>query len=126
MRISHSTKLRADKARALYQQYGNMSRVARELNIHRSTLDRWRSEGLLDPQEPSTEQEFSLDYDQMVSKDLKVIDQALEGEKITPNQIRAAIEVTKLSNSLRSQARAEESKQSLAELIAHESNNSSD
>lgn len=124
MRISQGTKLRAEKARELFKEYGNLTRVSRELGIHRSTLDRWRAAGLL---ESNAGQGSAISgIDDLVSKALKVIDQALEGEKITPNQIRAAIEVTKASNALRAQAKAEEAKQSLAELIAQEEEGESD
>lgn len=122
MRISPSTKLRADKARELFQQNGNLSQTARELGIHRSTLDRWQREGLLDPIDTSLEPSDAFSLDQMVDKALRVIDRALEGEKVTPNQIRAALDVVKASNALRAQAKAEQAQQTLAELIAIESN----
>lgn len=119
MKISPNTRVRAAKAAELYQEIGNLSAVARTLGIHRSTLDRWQKEGLLDA--PVSSGDDILSLDQMVTKALKVIDSALEGEKVTPNQIRAAIEVIKGSNALRAQAQVEKAQQSLAELIASES-----
>ena len=123
MRISESTKLRAAKARERFQETGNLSQTARELGIHRSTLDRWQKEGLLD-EGYQVEGLDTPSLDQLVTKGISVLDQALDGEKVSSAQIRAAIEVTKLSNVLRTQAKAEEAKQSLAELIAEEDDRS--
>lgn len=120
MRISESTKVRAEKARELFAQNGNLSKTARELGIHRSTLDRWQKEGLLTEQlESESKTDLSLDF--LVTKAFRVIDLALDGEKVTSAQIRAALDVIKGSNALRAQAVAEKAQQSLAELIAIES-----
>lgn len=120
MRISQSTRIRAAEAARVFARTGNLSETSRETGIHRSTLDRWKNEGLLESSlEQVQAQELSLDS--LVEKALRVIDQALDGEKVTPSQIRSAIEVLKGSNALRAQQRAEEAQQSLAELIALES-----
>ena len=120
MRISQSTRGKAAEAARLYAKNKNLSETARELGIHRSTLDRWKNEGLLEPEEsPVSPADLSLDY--LVTKALSVIDRALEGESVKPQQIRAAIEVLKGSNALRAQQRAEEAQESLAELIRIES-----
>lgn len=124
MRISASTKVRAEKARELFAQNGNLSKTARELGIHRSTLDRWQKEGLLDEPVISDEESPDLSLDFLVTKAFGVIDTALDGEKVTAAQIRAALDVIKGSNALRSQAVAEKAQQSLAELIAQESDES--
>ena len=120
MRISQSTSTKAAEAAKVYARTKNLSATARELGIHRSTLDRWKREGLLD-EVPEGDVRTDLSLDQMVDKALRVIDQALDGDGIKPNQIRAALEVVKASNTFRAQQRVEEQKQSLAELIASES-----
>ncbi len=119
MRVSQSTSTKAAQAADHYAKTRNLSETARELGISRSTLDRWKREGLLDAERISTVPDLSLDS--MVEKALRVIDQALDGDGIKPNQIRAALEVVKASNTFRAQERAEEAQQSLAELIAVES-----
>lgn len=119
MRISQSTRGKAAEAATLYAKNRNLSETARELGIHRSTLDRWKREGLLDSERISEPADLSLDS--MVEKALRVIDQALDGDGIKPNQIRAALEVVKASNTFRAQQRAEEAQQSLSELIQLES-----
>jgi DNA-binding transcriptional MerR regulator len=121
LRVSQNTSTKAAEAAALYAKNKNLSETARELGIHRSTLDRWRKEGLLEPPEDTSDVRTDLSIDYLTTKSLEVINQALDGEKTTPNQIRAAIEVMKATNALRAAARAEEQKQSLAELIAVES-----
>lgn len=55
--------------------------------------------------------------EQLVPKALRILDDALEGEKVTQHQIRAALEVVKASNALR-QAAVAEKQESLADLIA--------
>lgn len=119
MRVSQSTASKAAQAAEVYARTKNLSETARELGVHRSTLDRWKREGLLDSERISVRTDLSLDS--MVDKALRVIDQALDGDGIKPNQIRAALEVVKASNTFRAQERAEEAQQTLAELIAIES-----
>lgn len=121
MRISQSTASKAAQAAEVYARTKNLSETARELGIHRSTLDRWKREGLLQPDSERISVRTDLSLDSMVEKALRVIDQALDGEGIKPNQIRAALEVVKASNTFRAQQRAEEAQVSLAELIAIES-----
>lgn len=119
MRVSQNTSIKAAEAAQVYARTKNLSETARIVGVHRSTLDRWKTEGLLDAERISEPSDLSLDS--MVDKALRVIDQALDGDGIKPNQIRAALEVVKASNTFRAQERAEEAKQSLAELIAIES-----
>lgn len=121
MRVSQSTASKAAQAAEHYARTKNLSETARELGIHRSTLDRWKREGLLEPDSKRISEDASLSLDSMVEKALRVIDQALDGDGIKPNQIRAALEVVKASNTFRAQQRAEEAQVSLAELIAIES-----
>jgi hypothetical protein len=121
LRVSQNTSTKAAEAASLYAKNKNLSETARVLGIHRSTLDRWRKEGLLEPAEESSGNVPELSIDYLTTKSLRVIDQALDGDAIKPNQIRAAVEVMKATNALRTAAKAEEQKQSLAELIAIES-----
>lgn len=128
MRVNQSTRVKLEQARELFLQNGNLSRTAREIGVHRSTLDRWAREGLLERDAKLEDVPVTplMDVGAMIQKALGVIDRALEGDKITPAQLRSAIEVVKASNSLRAQAKAEEAKKSLAELIAEEDEQDSD
>jgi len=121
LRVSQNTSTKAAEAAKLYAHNKNLSETARELGIHRSTLDRWRKEGLLELPDESSAVRTDLSIDYLTNKSLNVINQALDGDSIKPNQIRAAVEVMKATNALRAQARVEEQKQSLAELIRIES-----
>lgn len=119
MKISQSTRLRAAEAAEHYEKTKNLSETARELGIHRSTMDRWKKAGLLDVTDKPSFPVIGLD--DLVDKALRVIDSALDGDGIKPNQIRAAIEVVKSSNALKAQAKVAEQQESLAEMIARES-----
>lgn len=68
------------------------------------------------PEEERAEVEEAL-RDRLVPKALRILDDALEGEKVTQHQIRAALEVVKASNALR-QAAVTAKQETLAELIS--------
>ena len=126
MRVSLNTSIKAAEAAKLYAHNKNLSETARAVGVHRSTLDRWKNEGLLEPAEESSDVRTDLSIDYLTNKSLQVINQALDGDKITPNQIRAAVEVMKATNALRAQQKTEEQKASLAELIKEEALGESD
>jgi len=126
LRVSLNTSIKAAEAAKLYAHNKNLSETARAVGVHRSTLDRWKNEGLLEPAEESSDVRTDLSIDYLTNKSLQVINQALDGDKITPNQIRAAVEVMKATNALRAQQKTEEQKASLAELIKEEALGESD
>lgn len=105
--------LKKAQAARIYKATQNVSETARKVGVHRVTLQRWVKEpGFLDL---AVETVTGTSLDDLVPKAMHVLDSALEGQKVTQAQIRAALEVVKASNALKS---AEPQGQSLAEVIA--------
>jgi hypothetical protein len=67
------------------------------------------------PEEPEPEDEETIGLKLMAPKAMQVLDDALEGKKVTNSQIRAAMEVLRASNALKAKTPKGES---LAERIA--------
>lgn len=99
-------------AAKLLRESGNVSAVAREVGVARATLYKWMAEpGFLD--EPPAEPPTGLKL--LLPKAMQVLDDALDGKRVTTAQIRAALEVVKTSNALKEPV---QSGASLADLIA--------
>ena len=107
-----STK-KAQAAR-VFRATNNISETARQVSVNRTTIQRW----LKDPEFlklEAPEEETPTGLGQLVPKAMKVLDDALDGKRITQAQIRAALEVVKASNAF---AAFEERGESLAEIIS--------
>jgi hypothetical protein len=81
--------------------------------VHRATIQRWLKEP--DFLVPGLEAQPDSGFGTLVPKAMRVLDDALEGKKITNAQIRAALEVVKASNALKTM---DQGGASLADLIA--------
>jgi hypothetical protein len=111
----------ADKAKAarVYQETGNVSEAARQTGVNRATIHRWMKDpGFLNvaslPVEEA-EPEGTIGLKLLIPKAMQLLDDALEGKKVTQGQLRAAMEVVRASNALKETQRKGES---LAERIA--------
>lgn len=105
--------LKRTNAARIYLETGNMAETARQVGVDRSTIQRWVNDPtFLIPKEPNVEELVSL-----VPKALRVLDEALEGKRVTSSQIRAAIEIARSSNALKTQTAVAE-KQTLMDIIA--------
>lgn len=99
---------RSEAAR-VYQATRNISEAARQAGVHRTTVQRWVNEP-----DFLTDVEEDVEFDDLIPKAVRVLNDALEGKKITSAQIRSAIEVWKSSKSLQTVV----SGPGLADLIA--------
>lgn len=108
MRTDESKK---SEAARIFAATGNVSRTAREVGVHRTTIQKW----MKDP-EFFEARDVGDVFERLQEKALRVLDDALEGKKITPPQIRAAIDIWKASNA--SKPSVEKKGSGLAELIA--------
>lgn len=103
--------LKRKQAAEIYARTGNASQTARDVGVHRATVMRW----LQDPEFLSETTGKTSGLADLVPKAMRVLDDALDGKKITPAQIRAALEVVKASNALKG---IESQDSPLAQLIA--------
>ena len=102
---------RIDAAK-IYLNTGNLSETARQVGLDRSTVSRWAKDPeWLKEGAPPPEALSSL-----IPKALGVLDDALEGKRITSSQIRAAIEIARSSNALKASTLVEKT-QSLLDVI---------
>jgi predicted site-specific integrase-resolvase len=102
-------------AARIYLETNNASETARRVGVNRVTIQRWLKEpGFLDVPES---EESVREFPDLVPKALQVLSNAIDGEKVTSSQIRAALEVVKASNALKEQTKVE-GQVSLADLIA--------
>lgn len=106
------------EAARIYQQTRNISETARKAGVHRVTVTRWLKEpGFLDVLQEET-QPGTVGIDDLVDKSLRLLNNALDGDKVTSAQIRAALEVVKSSNALKKPLTSENQGESLADLIS--------
>jgi DNA-binding phage protein len=105
------------KAREVLLATGNHAEAAREAGVNRTTIYRWlKDPNFLAAQDSPAPEGPGLAT--LIPKALKLLDEALEGKKVTQAQIRAALEVVKTSKALTTPTEQEKA-QSLTELIAH-------
>lgn len=118
-----TSQVKRNDARRIYLETGNASETARRVGVHRATFMRWLKDGLLaqdvvDSSIPDNPQVSHSPVEALVPKAIALLDSALEGGPITPNQLRTALEVVKSSNALKAAASTQEKKASLADLIS--------
>ena len=105
--------LQRSQAAQILRETGNVSETARRVGVARATIQKWQKEPGFFDQAPPVESAIGLKS--FIPKAMSVIDDALDGKRITNNQIRAALEVLKASNALKEPV---ERSSSLAEIIA--------
>ena len=101
------------QAARVYRETQNASETARRVGVNRVTVQRWLKEpGFLE-----ADAEPIQGFPGLIPKALQVLDDALDGKKISPAQIRAALEVVKASNALKETVKTE-NVATLADLIS--------
>jgi transposase-like protein len=92
---------RQDAAR-IYAKTNNVSETARQVGVHRSTIIRWMKDpGFLEGNRETPRSPTQLE--KLVPKAMQLLSDALDGEKVTVSQIRAAMEVVRATNALKAE-----------------------
>lgn len=114
--MSQTLSSKQKAAKRVFLQTGNKSEAARAAGVNRSTVGRWIQEVPEFLTDDGSVEPTDFEVATLVPKAIRILDNALEGERVTNSQIRAALEVVKASNALKAPS-TEEKAASLLDLI---------